>query len=209
MAEGKRNHLRLIADRGELVESFSSQDDFSDAQVGHAGQCADSEPNDEDVAKATSLAVRALAASPKTRAQLQRKLVDRDFSSDVVARSLQSLEDSGLIDDAEYAEWWIRAKATKKVLAAAGIRRELSQAGVSNRIIDAALSEIDDDDQRARGQELVRSKLNRMRELPSRDSAAWDALLRRLAGMLARKGYPPAEALALVIHVLKDVESVD
>lgn len=68
---------------------------------------------------------------------------------------------------------------------------ELRRKGVDEQLVDAALSTLDSDAEEERARELVRRKLRGSRvDDPTK-------LLRRLVGMLARKGY--SEGLAFRI----------
>ncbi|WP_313823048.1 regulatory protein RecX [Citricoccus sp.] len=167
----------------------------------------DPEPAAAEVAR--TIVLRQLAASPKSRKQLDDKLAERDVPEDVAAAVLDRLEDVRLVDDTAYAENFVRTRQRSKGLARGALRRELQQKGVSGEAAEQALETISEDTEREAAVELVQRKI-RGRRLPSGDSAEdrgeRDKAVRRLAAMLARKGYPPGMALGIVKEVLGGLE---
>jgi regulatory protein len=163
----------------------------------------DPEPAAAEVAR--SIVLRQLTASPKSRRQLEEKLAERDVPEDVAAAVLDRLEDVNLVDDAAYAETFVRTRQRTKGLARGALRRELRQKGVSGEAAEQALETISEDSERQAAVDLVQRKI-RGRSVPSgnspEDRAERDKTVRRLAGMLARKGYPPGMALGVVKEVL-------
>ena len=75
---------------------------------------------------------------------------------------------------------------------------ELRQKGVGDEAVGAALAELDPDTEVATARALVERKLR------STPGGTPDALLRRLVGMLARKGYPAGLAIRVVREVLAE-----
>ncbi|WP_374969780.1 RecX family transcriptional regulator [Terrabacter sp. BE26] len=136
----------------------------------------------ESVARA--IALRQLSMAPRSRSQLEKKLRQRGCDDDVAARVLDRLTEVGLIDDEAYAQMLVRSKQAGKGLARKALSHELRKQGIDQEIADEALGQVGAGDERARAELLVQKKLRTMRGLDSGVQA------RRLAGMLARKGYP-------------------
>jgi regulatory protein len=84
----------------------------------------------------------------------------------------------------------VHAGKGKRALAA-----ELRTKGVDEDVIAGALAEIDADAERTRAEQLVADKLRRAR---LDDDAEETKLIRRLVGMLARRGYNQSMALDVV-----------
>jgi regulatory protein len=74
---------------------------------------------------------------------------------------------------------------------------ELRRKGVDDDTAQEALEQIDPDTERAAAEALVQRRLRSTRGL------AYEARVRRLAGMLARKGYPGGLAMAVVRDALR------
>lgn len=153
------------------------------------------EPKREEQAK--SLCLRLLTARARTRAELAGQLTKRGYPDDVSTRVLDRLAKAGLIDDADFAEQWVRSRREhagkgKKVLAA-----ELRTKGVAEDVIAGALADIDAGAERVRAEQLVVGKLRR--ETLGEDDVR---VTRRLVAMLARRGYSPSMAYDVVRDAL-------
>jgi regulatory protein len=138
-----------------------------------------------------------LTGAPKTRAQLAEALRRRSVPDDVAERVLDRLGDVRLIDDGAFADAWVDTRHRGRGLARRALRAELRQRGVDDELVGSAVARIDDDDEAAAAAALVARRLASTRNVP------YDARVRRLAGMLARKGYPGGLALRVVRDALR------
>jgi regulatory protein len=155
---------------------------------------ADAEPDPESVAR--TIALRQLAAAPRTRAQLRDTLARRNVPDDVAERVLDRFEEVSLLDDAEYARMWVESRQAGRGLARRALAEELRQRGVPPERAGDALDRIDPDVEVETARSLV------ARRLPAGRGLNRDARARRLAGMLARKGYSSGTALRVVREAL-------
>jgi regulatory protein len=154
---------------------------------------------------ARNIILRQLSAAPKTRYQLAQKLRDRNIPDDVIDEVLERFEEVELIDDAAYAQMWVRSRQRSKGLARRALTRELRQRGVAEEDAEMALEQITDEDEWEKARELVRKKLSRTSVPSSTDTVdrkQRDRLVRRLVGMLSRKGYSPGLAFSVVTDEL-------
>ncbi len=154
-----------------------------------------SEPSREEQARA--LCLRLLTARSRTRAELLGQLAKRGYPEDVSARVLDRLAGVGLVDDAEFAEQWVRSRHARAGKSRRALAAELHTKGVDNDVITAALGGIDAGAERDRAEQLVRAKLRR--ETLSGDDTR---ITRRLVGMLARRGYSQNLACEVVLAEL-------
>ena len=143
--------------------------------------------------QARALCLRLLTARARTRAELEGQLTKRGYPDDVSTRVLDRLADVGLIDDADFAEQWVRSRRVNAGKGKRALAAELRTKGVDNEVITAALSDIDAGAERERAEQLVNDKLRRERN--TEDEAK---LTRRLVGMLARRGYSQTMAFDVV-----------
>lgn len=150
----------------------------------------DVEPDPEAVAR--KILLDQLAGRARSRKELADKLAQRHVPDEIATRLLDRFEEVGLVDDAAFAEAWVEGRHSSRGLAPRALAQELRRKGVDDEIARGALAQIDDDDQAETARELVRRKL---RSLQRFDDAT---RTRRLVGMLARKGYPPGLAYAVV-----------
>jgi regulatory protein len=161
---------------------------------------ADAEPDPASVARA--IVLRQLTGSAKSRLQLSRKLAERNIPEDVAEAVLDRFQEVRLIDDAEFADMWVRSRSQSRKLGKGALRRELADKGIDADTAAAALEQLSDADEEAAARLLVERKLRPGTDLSSR--AERDKTTRRLASMLARKGYQPSQAFRIVGEVLAE-----
>lgn len=159
--------------------------------------------SDEEWASlARSIMLRQLALGPRSRHQLQRKLAERDVPAPVASILLDRFEEVQLIDDAEYARMWVRSRTAAKSLSRSSLRRELADKGIDPELAEDALLQISDEDEHEQALEVVRRRLRSSADLSDRSTR--DKEVRRLVGVLARKGYNPGAAFSIVKTVLAE-----
>jgi regulatory protein len=150
------------------------------------------EPGDE-AERAREICLNQLAVRPRTRAELAAALARRGISEEVTAQVLDRYDEVGLIDDAAFARAWVSSRHHGRGLARRALASELRRRGVDAETAGAALEDLDPDTEAETARTLVDRKLRTARGEP-------EAIFRRLAGMLARKGYPAG----LAFRVVKD-----
>lgn len=162
------------------------------------GTLAASGPPGDPESVARTICLRLLAAAPRTRAELAEALAKREVPDDAAERVLDRYTEVGLVDDAAYAEAWVRTRQAGRGLARRALAHELRRRGVEEAVVQSAVETIDPDDERAAARALVDRKLPASRRLDR------DTRVRRLAGMLARKGYSTEIALKVVDEALAE-----
>lgn len=181
--------LRAAMSRIEAGEST----DVGSAPVGsmpspaRRDQSEDDSSEDRDAdpyAVARAIVLRQLAMSPRSRHQLRDKLRQRNCPDDVAEAVLDRMTEVGLVDDEKFAEAFVRSKQATRSLSTRALAHELRTKGVDKETADAVLAEINPTEEEDRARDLVAARLPRLRGLDR------DTVMRRLAGMLARKGYP-------------------
>lgn len=146
--------------------------------------------------RAKTIVYNQLAYSAKTRGQLRKKLQSEGFDAELIEPLLDKFEAAKLIDDAEYAETFVRQKSRTKKLSRAALRRELAERGVRGEEAENALAQRTDEQEREDAAELVRKKLRPGMDLS--DRAEKDRVTRRLLGMLARRGYSSSVSMSVI-----------
>ena len=143
------------------------------------------------------LCLRMLTAAPRTRAQLTDALHRRRVPQQAADAVLARLAASRLIDDEAFAHAWVESRHYSRGLAARALVAELRQRGVSEGDVRAAVAELSPEQEEAAAHRMVRAKLaaTKGKPLPVR--------VRRLTGLLARKGYPPGLAYRVVREELE------
>lgn len=148
--------------------------------------------------QARAICLRLLTGTPRTRKQLADALRTRGIPDDAAREVLSRFEDVGLIDDAAFAGAWVESRHHSRGLARSALARELRTKGVDSALIDDAVGQLDADQEERTAQELVGRKLRATRGLDR------EKRIRRLAGMLARRGYSEGLALRVVRRALEE-----
>jgi len=143
-----------------------------------------------------------LTGAPRTRAQLDQALRRREVPQDVADAALDRLAGAGLIDDAAFARAWVDTRHRGRGLARRALAAELRQRGVDAGDVRAAVADLGPEQEAEAARRLVEAKLaaTRGRPLATR--------MRRLTGLLARKGYPSAMAYRVIREALEQ-EGID
>ncbi|GGQ76206.1 recombination regulator RecX [Streptomyces flaveolus] len=156
------------------------------------------EPPRDPVEQARAICLRLLTGTPRTRKQLADALRKREIPDEAAEEVLSRFEEVGLINDSAFADAWVESRHHGRGLARRALARELRTKGVDSTLIDAAVSQLDSEQEEETARDLVARKLRATRGLDR------DKRLRRLAGMLARKGYPEGMALRVVRQALEE-----
>jgi regulatory protein len=171
------------------------------ARAASPGETAPGEENGDPEARARQICLRLLTLAPRTRAQLAEALRKKDIPDDAAAAVLSRFEDVGLIDDAAFARAWVESRHHSRGLAGRALSAELKQRGVAADEIRVAIDEgLSPEDELAAARRLVAAKLPGTRGQPAPQR------MRRLAGQLARKGYPAGLAFRVIREALEGEE---
>ena len=166
-----------------------------------AARAAEVAADPEGVAR--TILLDALTGQARTRRELADKLAKREVPDEVATELLDRFTDVGLIDDAAFAAAWVESRHRSRGLAPSALAQELRRKGVDDEEAKAALEQIDEDTQRAAARALVDRKMRSVRGLDPQVAT------RRLAGMLARKGYGAGLAFSVVREALAEDDDVD
>ncbi|WP_439939348.1 regulatory protein RecX [Nocardia sp. N13] len=162
---------------------------------------AEVEADPESVAR--KILLDTLTGQARSRQELAAKLAKRGVPDELGAQLLDRFTEVGLIDDAAYARQWVESRHRSRGLAPRALAQELRRKGVDDDDAKAALEQIDEDDQRQAARALVDKKLRSMRGLDHQVAT------RRLAGLLARKGYAAGLAFSVVREALAEAGGDD
>ncbi|MGH4011811.1 MAG: regulatory protein RecX [Pseudonocardiaceae bacterium] len=166
----------------------SAQEDFSGSAWEDSSEIKAMGP----AAEAQGICLRLLTARPRSRAELANALRRRGIPEEVGEPVLDRLGEVGLVNDAVFAESAVHSGHQHRGLGRWALSTELRRRGVPDDIAREAVAAVEPEQEEQRARELVRRKL---RTSTTRDASL---LARRLAGMLARKGYSEGLALRVV-----------
>ncbi|MFG3439804.1 recombination regulator RecX [Nonomuraea sp. NPDC047897] len=161
------------------------------------GSTAAAAPDADPEAVARAICLRLLTMAPKTRAQLAQALRKRDVPEEAAEAVLDRFSELGLINDEAFAEAWVDSRHHGRGLAKRALAAELRHRGVDSDTVNEAVERLDPDQELETARRLVERKLAATRALDTQTRT------RRLAGMLARKGYAPGLAFRVVKEALE------
>jgi regulatory protein len=149
-------------------------------------------------AMARQICLRLLTAKARTRAELAtalaRKGIDEQTASEVLAR----FGEVGLIDDTAFAESYVHSGHTYRGLGRRALAAQLRRRGVDEETMGAALEAVEPQAEEEMARTLVRRGLASVR--PGADEVS---TIRKLVGMLARRGYPAGLSYRVVREELR------
>lgn len=148
------------------------------------------------MAVARQICLHQLEHAPRTRAELAVVLAKRGVAEEVAEQVLGRFTEVGMIDDALFAQMWVSSRHRGRGLAGRALSAELRRKGVDEHVVREAVDQLDPEQELRTAQALIARRLAATRGLPT------DARVRRLAGVLARKGYPAVTAFRVVREAL-------
>ena len=148
--------------------------------------------------QAHAVCLRLLTVRARSRAELAGQLTKRGYPGEVTEAVLDRLATVGLIDDEDFAAQWVRSRQTHAGKGRRALAAELRTKGVDAEVIATALQGIDAGAERVRAEQLVERRLRR-EALGDGDDPK---VMRRLVGMLVRRGYHQSMAVAVVTDAL-------
>jgi regulatory protein len=145
-----------------------------------------------------------LTERARTRSELATALARRNVPLDVSDAVLDRFTELGFVDDGAFAASWVESRHAGRGLGRRALTHELRAKGVDEASIADAVEAVGDAEEAVRARALVDRKLRATTGLPAATRA------RRLAAMLARKGYSGGVAARVVREALQaDADQAD
>jgi regulatory protein len=157
------------------------------------------DPDADPESVARTIGLRLLDSQPRTRSELATAMAKRGVPDVAATAVLDRFVEVGLIDDAAFAQAWVQSRHRGRGLARRALASELRRRGVADELAADALSAVSADDEAIAAEALVRRRLRSMSGLTK------DVQLRRLVGMLNRKGFNGSLAYAVARRVVEEV----
>ncbi|MDO5669522.1 MAG: recombination regulator RecX [Corynebacterium sp.] len=144
-----------------------------------------------------------LDARARSRHELRSRLADLEFEPRVIDDVLDDLAGVGLLNDAVFAHEWVRQRHARRGKSARVLDMELQEKGVDSATRADALEQIDPADEEATARALAEKKARTVRRAPA-DRAEQDKMLRRIVGVLARRGFNQGMSLRIAREALDE-----
>lgn len=135
--------------------------------------------------KLLALALRFLSLRPHSEKEVKDYLQKKKFSQEEKDKVLGYLQEHRLIDDREFARWFIDQRTRVKPQGERLIRLELRQKGINEEIMSAVLKDPDSEiiNQEEAAKMLIEKKLLRYQHLSRQE------IYQKLGAFLARRGF--------------------
>jgi regulatory protein len=125
-----------------------------------------------------------LAVRPRSRRELERRLLAARFESDEVQEVLTRLERVGLVDDEAFARQYAEHRFGARKEGSRAVAQGLRAAGIDPAIAETAAEAAPGNDEE-RAADLARSRATRL------SGVAPEKAFARLSSLLMRRGYSP------------------
>ena len=170
-----------------IVPRYAStwQEQFAWTSERFGGECCDEEIERlrvaDEIERAREKALDYLSYRPRSEAELERYLMERDFATETVVEVLHRLGQVGLVDDEAFARYWVENREQFRPRGKRALRQELREKGIAPEHVETALAEYDET---AAARQVAEEQARRLTHLPP------DVFKRRLSQRMARRGFP-------------------
>jgi regulatory protein len=152
----------------------------------------------DTVEKAYERTLGYLSYRPRSADEIRRYLAKRSLEADAIDQIVSRLKKVRLVDDREFAEFWVENRETFRPRGAWALRAELRQKGVAEPVIEGALQDLDESASAMRAAESAARRYGRQGR---------EDFYRHLIGYLQRRGFPYGIARKVTEHYWEQVEA--
>ena len=135
---------------------------------------------DDELEVAYQRALNFLSYRARASEEIRRNLRKKDFSEEIIEAVIERLERHNYINDAEFAALWVDNRSEFRPRGRYALRTELRQKGISDKVIEVALQDLDEDDLAYRAAEKQARKYKPME---------WQDFKKKLGAFLSRRGF--------------------
>jgi regulatory protein len=150
----------------------------------------------DEIERAYERALNFLSYRPRSEAEVQRNLREKNVAGEVIETVVERLAQAGLLNDREFARYWVENRLQFKPRGARALRQELWEKGVPDPIVTETLEEFDEEDA---AREVAEAGARRMAHLDPAD------FRRKLSAYMTRRGFSYAVINPLVEEMLETV----
>jgi len=125
-------------------------------------------------------AIRFLGYRPRSRQEVNQRLKQNGFDAELAEAVIKDLQQQNLVDDVEFARFWVENRQSFSPRSRYLIGLELKQKGVPKEIIEPAVSIIEDNES------AYKAAQGKVRSLKTADQQDFR---RRLGDFLKRRGF--------------------
>lgn len=156
-----------------LTERLKVGEELSDEQISALAKA-------DNFQRCLNAALHYLSYRPRSESELRERLYRRNFDEESIGRVVARLEELGLVDDMEFAQFWQDNRQAFSPRSSSLTRLELRRKGVAEEVISQVVTPASD------GEGAYRAALGKARRLPVSD---YQSFRRRLGEYLRRRGF--------------------
>jgi regulatory protein len=156
-----------------LTERLKVGQELSDEQISALAKA-------DNFQRCLNAALHYLSYRPRSESELRERLYRRNFDEESIGRVVARLEELGLVDDMEFAQFWQDNRQAFSPRSSSLTRLELRRKGVAEEVISQVVTPASD------GEGAYRAALGKARRLPVSD---YQSFRRRLGEYLRRRGF--------------------
>lgn len=148
---------------------------------------------------AKEVLLKRLSNAPRTRKELAQDLKNKRIEESIAQDALNRFEELGLINDQAFSENFVQNYHARKKLGKNALRQQLRAKGVSEEIAQEAVAQIS---QSQEFQAALSLACKKIRSIQSDDP---QTQLRKIVGLLARKGYSSNLSFQVAREVVNEI----
>jgi regulatory protein len=156
-----------------LTERLKVGEELSDEQISALAKA-------DNFQRCLNAALHYLSYRPRSESELRERLYRRNFDEESIGRVVARLEELGLVNDMEFAQFWQDNRQAFSPRSSSLTRLELRRKGVAEEVISQVVTPASD------GEGAYRAALGKARRLPVSD---YQSFRRRLGEYLRRRGF--------------------
>ncbi|HET91712.1 MAG TPA: hypothetical protein ENN99_13390 [Chloroflexi bacterium] len=152
----------------------------------------------DEVERAYQQALNFLSYRPRSEAEVRRRLQRKTIDDEVIGAVVDRLARVGLLDDQEFARYWVDNRLQFKPRGARALRHELREKGISDAIVSEILADVDEE---SAARNVAESAARRWAHLEVND------FRRKLGAYMARRGFSYGTIKPLVEEIVAERHS--
>ncbi|HEX8917778.1 MAG TPA: RecX family transcriptional regulator [Chloroflexota bacterium] len=137
--------------------------------------------HDDDAERAHNAALNFLTFRPRSNKEIADYLRKRKTEPEVIAAVVERLQGSGLIDDDEFARFWVENRQSFRPRGSRALRAELRQKGLAADVIEGTLNNLGDEEPAA-----IKAGRSKLRSYEKLEDAEF---VRKMTAFLQRRGF--------------------
>ncbi len=174
-----RIEIRLSGGRSFAIpqaaaETLSVGQELSDEDVAHLDGV-------DQYTRGRDKVLRMLALRSRSKREIDDALRAMNLRDTIRTGIVRELEENGLVDDARFAREFVAVKKDVRRVGPHRLRHDLGKLGVARAVVDEALTDFGANEQETLARALVEKQIGA--SIPN------EKIVRRVVGMLRRKGY--------------------